>query len=244
VSSAQVRRRSIPRGVTVMYLQPLDGPARAAYHWPPMAPEEVAVTEGSEDAELVRRTLAGDRGAFEELIRRYMGAIFAIALREAPAASDAEDLAQECFVRAYHSLGSLDQPAAFRGWLKRIAVNLARDMARSRLRHGELGGAAGAPSGEEGDRLAEIQPASGDPSASQKVRLAETRREIVEAIASLPGEYAQVAAMRYVENLDYGEMERRLRIGREALRKRLHRANLMLRKALRRTFPELAEDSA
>ena len=137
------------------------------------------------------------------------------------------------------SLGSLEEPAAFRGWLKRIAVNLARDVARSRIRRGELGEAA-APEGR--DELIEIQPASGDPSASQKVRLAETRREIVEAIAGLPEEYAQVAAMRYLENLDYGEMERRLRINREALRKRLHRANLMLRKALRRTFPEFAEE--
>jgi len=206
-----------------------------------MTPEQVAVSAGLEDAQLVRRTLAGDRGAFEELISHYMGAIFAIALREAPAASDAEDIAQECFVKAYHGLASLDEPAAFRGWLKRIAVNLARDAARSRIRRGELGAAVGA-GGEEGDNLAEIQPASGDPSASQKVRLEESRREILEAIASLPEDYAQVAAMKYVEGLDYNEMERRLRINREALRKRLHRANLMLRKALKRTFPEFAEE--
>jgi DNA-directed RNA polymerase specialized sigma24 family protein len=50
--------------------------------------------------------------------------------------------------------------------------------------------------------------------------------------------------MKYVETLDYAEMEQRLRISREALRKRLHRANLMLRRALKRTFPEFAEDSA
>jgi RNA polymerase sigma-70 factor, ECF subfamily len=206
-----------------------------------MAPEEIAVTGGSDDALLVRRTLGGDRGAFEELIRRYMGAVFAVALREAPAASDAEDIAQESFVRAYHSLAGLEEPAAFRGWLKRIAVNLARDVARSRIRRGELG-AAPAPGIEDGDGLAGVQPASADPSASQKVRLEETRREIIEAITGLPEEYAQVAAMKYMEGLDYGEMERRLRINREALRKRLHRANLMLRKALRRTFPDYVEE--
>jgi RNA polymerase sigma-70 factor (ECF subfamily) len=204
-----------------------------------MEPE--AVSDGLEDAALVRRTLAGERGAFEELIRRYMGAVFAIALREAPAASDAEDIAQECFVRAYHGLSSLEDPAAFRGWLKRIAVNLARDAARSRARRSELGEGAAPP---DGDGLAGYEAPSGDPSASQKVRLKETRREIIEAIASLPEEYAQVAAMKYVETLDYAEMEQRLRISREALRKRLHRANLMLRRALKRTFPEFAEDSA
>jgi len=203
-----------------------------------MGPE--ASPDGTEDAELVRRTRAGDRGAFETLIRRYMGAVYAIALREAPAAADAEDIAQEAFVRAYHGLAALEQPAAFRGWLKRIAVNLARDTARSRARRSELG--EGAP--EEGAPDLPAQTPAHDPSASQKVRLEETRDEILAAITALPEEYAQVAAMRYVENLGYGEMARRLGLGREALRKRLHRANLMLRRGLKHTFPEFSEDSA
>lgn len=197
------------------------------------------VRGGLPDAELVRSARAGDRAAFELLVRRHLGAVYAQALREAPAEPDAEDVAQEAFVRAYGALSTLSDPAAFGGWVRRIAVNLARDAARARARHGEVGDP------ESPDLAGALAAPAGGPSSSQQVRAAESRRQILEAIAALPEEYAQVAAMRYVETLDYGEMSRRLGLGREALRKRLHRANLLLRRALRLTFPEYAaEDSA
>ncbi len=191
---------------------------------------------GPEDAELVRRTLSGDRASFEALIRRYMGAVYAVALREAPRQSDAEDVAQEAFVKAFNRLAELDDPAAFRGWIRRIAVNLARDVGRRRSRRMELSDHSGEPDSPN------IDVPSDDPSISHKFRMQEAREQVIAAIAGLPEDYAQVAAMKYIENLDYEEMADRLGLRREALRKRLHRANLMLRKALRHAFPELAED--
>jgi RNA polymerase sigma-70 factor (ECF subfamily) len=191
---------------------------------------------GPADAELVRRTLAGDRESFEVLIRRYMGAVYALSLREAPRQSDAEDIAQEAFVKAYNRLSELSDPAAFRGWIRRIAVNLARDAGRRKSRKMELSDHAAGPDS------ANIDVASDDPSISHKFRLQEAREQIIDAIAALPEDYAQVAAMRYIESLDYEEMAARLGLRREALRKRLHRANLMLRKALKHAFPELAAD--
>jgi RNA polymerase sigma-70 factor (ECF subfamily) len=191
---------------------------------------------GPDDAELVRRTISGDREAFETLIRRYMGAIYALALREAPRQSDAEDIAQEAFVKAYNRLTELEDPAAFRGWVRRIAVNLARDAGRRKSRRMELSDHAAGPDS------ANIDVASDDPSISQKLRLQEAREQVIEAIAGLPDDYSQVAAMRYIEGLGYEEMTARLGLRPEALRKRLHRANLMLRKALRHAFPELAEE--
>ncbi len=191
---------------------------------------------GPADAELVGRTLAGDRVAFESLIRRYMGAVYALALREAPRQSDAEDIAQEAFVKAFNRLSELDDPAAFRGWVRRIAVNLARDAGRRKSRRMELSDHAAGPDS------ANIEVPSGDPSISHQFRMQEAREQVIEAIAGLPEDYAQVAAMRYIEALDYEEMAARLGLRREALRKRLHRANLMLRKALKHAFPELAEE--
>jgi RNA polymerase sigma-70 factor (ECF subfamily) len=200
-----------------------------------MATREVEHS-GPDDAELVRRTISGDRESFETLIRRYMGAIYALALREAPRQSDAEDIAQEAFVKAYNRLSELDDPAAFRGWVRRIAVNLARDAGRRKSRRMELSDHAAGPDS------ANIDVASDDPSISQKLRLQEAREQVIEAIAGLPDDYSQVAAMRYIEGLNYEEMTARLGLRPEALRKRLHRANLMLRKALRHAFPELAEE--
>ncbi len=191
---------------------------------------------GPEDAELVRRTLSGNRASFEALIRRYMGAVYAVALREAPRKSDAEDIAQEAFVKAYNRLAELADPAAFRGWIRRIAVNLARDVARRRSRRMELSDHSSEPDSPN------IEMPSDDPSISHKFRMQEAREQVIEAIAGLPEDYAQVAAMKYIENLDYEEMADRLGLRREALRKRLHRANLMLRKGLRHAFPEFAED--
>ncbi len=199
-----------------------------------MAPDEIELA-GPDDAELVRQARAGQREAFELLIRRYMGAVYTLALREAPRRSDAEDIAQEAFVKAFNRLAELDDPAAFRGWVRRIAVNLARDTGRRRSRRMELSDHA------EGPDSASLDVPSGDPSISHQFRLEESRSQVIEAIAGLPEDYAQVAAMRYLEALDYDEMAARLGLRREALRKRLHRANLLLRKALRRAFPELAE---
>jgi len=191
---------------------------------------------GPADTELVRRTLAGDRGSFEQLIRRYMGAVYALALREAPRQSDAEDIAQETFVKAYNRLAELEDPAAFRGWVRRIAVNLARDAGRRKSRRMEISDHAAGPDS------ANIDMPSDDPSISHKFRMQEAREQVIAAIAALPEDYSQVAAMRYIEGLDYQEMAARLGLRREALRKRLHRANIMLRKNLRHAFPELAEE--
>jgi RNA polymerase sigma-70 factor (ECF subfamily) len=199
--------------------------------------EEASELAGPDDAELVRQARAGRREAFEQLIRRYMGAVYAVALREAPRQSDAEDIAQEAFVKAYNRLGELDDPGAFRGWVRRIAVNLARDTGRRRSRRMELSDHT------EGPESPALDVPSDDPSISHKFRMEEARGQIIEAIAGLPDEYGQVAAMRYIEALDYGEMAARLGLRPEALRKRLHRANLMLRRALRRAFPELAEEA-
>ncbi len=191
---------------------------------------------GPSDAELVGMTLAGGREAFEQLIRRYMGAVYALALREAPRRSDAEDIAQEAFVKAFNRLSELDEPAAFRGWVRRIAVNLARDAGRRKSRKMEV------PDHTADPDSANMEVASDDPSISHKFRMQEARELVIEAIAGLPEPYGQVAAMRYIEGLDYEEMAARLGLRREALRKRLHRANLMLRKTLRHAFPELAEE--
>jgi len=191
---------------------------------------------GPDDAELVRSTLGGQQGSFEVLIRRYMGAVMALALREAPRKSDAEDIAQEAFVKAYRKLSELADPGAFRGWVRRIAVNLARDISRRKSRRMEVSDHS------RDDEMTNVDMPSDDPSVSHAFRMTEARELVLEAISVLPPDYSQVAAMRYVESLGYEEMAERLGLRREALRKRMHRANLLLRKELKGSFPELAEE--
>jgi RNA polymerase sigma-70 factor (ECF subfamily) len=197
---------------------------------------EDAGPSGPSDAELVERARTGRREALEALVRRHSSAVLAVALRESPRACDAEDIAQEAFVKAFRRLDELEDPAAFRGWIRRIAVNLAHDVARRKSRRMEIS------AGTTDDDGTAAEPPSGAPSVSHHFRLEEARLQIIGAIAALPEDYAQVAAMRYIEALPYEEIAARLGLRRDALRKRMHRANLLLRQALRGAFPELAED--
>jgi RNA polymerase sigma-70 factor, ECF subfamily len=84
------------------------------------------------DAQLVQRTLGGDRGAFDELVRRYQRQIVAVAYRLLGNTPDALEVSQETFIKAYKSLPTLQKPEAFGGWLTRIATNLSLNFRRSR----------------------------------------------------------------------------------------------------------------
>src|ERR1700724_3218312 len=85
-----------------------------------------------DDRELVRRAQAGDREAFEELVRRHQHRVFAVAGGILRRREDVEDIAQQVFVKAYFSLKRFDQRAAFSTWLYKITVNECWDLLRKR----------------------------------------------------------------------------------------------------------------
>jgi len=87
-----------------------------------------------DDAELVAAALRGDASAFEELVRRYQDAVFAVALSVTRSYADAEDVAQETFLRAYAKLGGLRGPGKFGPWVTQIARSRALDLVRERKR--------------------------------------------------------------------------------------------------------------
>jgi RNA polymerase sigma-70 factor (ECF subfamily) len=107
----------------------------------PVVPVEVAVGKqlsgrkaatAAEDRELVRRAQAQDKEAFEELVRRHQHRVFAVAGGILRRREDAEDIAQQVFVKAYFSLKRFDQRAAFSTWLYKITVNECWDLLRKR----------------------------------------------------------------------------------------------------------------
>jgi RNA polymerase sigma-70 factor (ECF subfamily) len=87
---------------------------------------------GAEDRELVRRAQAQDKAAFEELVRRHQHRVFAVAGGILRRREDAEDIAQQVFVKAYFSLKRFDQRAAFSTWLYKITVNECWDLLRKK----------------------------------------------------------------------------------------------------------------
>jgi RNA polymerase sigma-70 factor (ECF subfamily) len=76
------------------------------------------------DFEVIQRVLAGDRAAFDILVRQYQQSTYRLAFRMTRNPEDAKDLAQEAFVQAYRSLGGFQQRSSFSTWLYRITVNL------------------------------------------------------------------------------------------------------------------------
>src|SRR5436190_15461434 len=87
---------------------------------------------GAEDRDLVRRAQTGDKEAFEELVRRHQHRVFAVAGGILRRREDAEDIAQQVFVKAYFSLKRFDQRAAFSTWLYKITVNECWDLLRKK----------------------------------------------------------------------------------------------------------------
>jgi len=84
------------------------------------------------DAAVVRKTLAGDRKAFDELVLRYQRSAMAVSYRLLGKAEDAQEVVQEAFLKAYKSLDTLEKPEAFAGWLMRIVSNLSLNARRNR----------------------------------------------------------------------------------------------------------------
>ena len=92
-----------------------------------------------EDAELARRAREGDDDAYEDLVKRYGPIAFRVAFLVTRDRDEAQDAAQEAFVKAYYALPRFRPELPFRPWLLRIVANEARNRARSGRRHGWLG---------------------------------------------------------------------------------------------------------
>ncbi len=88
-----------------------------------------------DDATLVRRCLAGDEASTRELLDRYQGAVFGLCYRMLGQREDAEDVAQDAFLRAFRSLSGWDACRPFRPWLLTIAANRCRTFLERRARH-------------------------------------------------------------------------------------------------------------
>ena len=176
----------------------------------------------TEDTELVARARDGDVAAYEELVQRYQALATRVAYVITRSAVDAEDAAQEAFVKAYYALPRFRSGAAFRPWLIAIVANKARDKLRARGRREGLA-----------LRLAEARP-SGDaaPSPEAAAFADEEHRVVVDALNRLSERDRQVLAYRYFLDLSEAEMAAALRVARGTVKSRLARAQKRLRALL------------
>jgi RNA polymerase sigma-70 factor (ECF subfamily) len=168
---------------------------------------------------LVQRARAGDVSAYEELVRRHQDVAFRTAVLLAGGAAEAEDAAQEAFVKAHRALGRFRADAPFRPWLLAIVANEARNRRRSAARRQSLA-----------LRLAEDRPAGeAAPSPEAAVLDHERRAGLLAALERLRPEDREVIGCRYLLELSEAETAEVLRCPKGTVKSRLSRALERLR---------------
>jgi RNA polymerase sigma-70 factor (ECF subfamily) len=183
--------------------------------------------EEASDEALVRAARDGDRGAFSLLIARHRELVFAYVFARLRDREEAEDIAQETFVRAYRSLGGLRRPGTWQSWLLQIARNLAHDsLRRGRVRRS-------AP-------LDETWPAH-NPSPESDLLSAECRRELAAAVEGLPELYRVPVLMRFGSGCSRREIAVALGVPESTVIGRLAGAMERLRRELGAVEPATKE---
>ena len=176
-----------------------------------------------EDAELVERAATGDLDAYGEIVRRYQGLLFRAAYLTTGVAEDAEDAAQEAFVKAYRAIGRFRRGAPLKPWLLRIVTNEARNRRRS----------SGRRSGLQ-IRAAEDRRVSGDavPSPEAAALEGERHERLIAAVNGLGDGERQAIAYRYFLGLDEEESARALGVARGTVKSRVSRGLARLREQI------------
>ncbi len=171
---------------------------------------------------LVERARRGDTAAYGELVRRYQPLAFRVAFVIVGSAEEAEDAAQEGFVRAYNALGSFRDGSPLRPWLLTIVANAARSRRAAAARHPTL--ALSAAADRPSDDAAQLPEAA--------ALAAELQRELLRAVHALRGDDQQVIVCRYFLNLTEAETAEVLGCPRGTVKSRLSRALQRLRRQL------------
>jgi len=173
----------------------------------------------AEELSLIREALRGDEAAFEAVIRAYSRRVYALAFGICQDASEAEDIAQDTFLKAWRYRRRLRDPAKFPAWLFATARHRALDLLRRRR-------SAPLPEGEtERPDDSQAQPGA-------HLEEAELRQTLRTALASLAERHRTAVTLRYLEGLDTRSIESTMGLSSGALRGILGRALASLRKTL------------
>ena len=181
------------------------------------------------DEELIARVLAGDDASYGTLVTRYRDYVYTIAVRIVGSDEDAEDVAQEAFVRAYRALPRFRGDSKFSSWLYRIATNRALTHLKRRRRRAD---AVDIESGSHVEAVVIDDGRSEAMSPELRVRDEEFRRAVRSAVLELPEQYRVVVTLFYLEERSYKEVVATLGIPMGTLKTHLHRARALLRDIL------------
>jgi len=168
--------------------------------------------------EVLERASQGDTGAFEQVYRAASGFVYNVALRITRDSADAEEVAQDVFMKIYHNLKSFQFRCAFKTWVYRITVNTAINSCRKSMR-------------EERDRVNDdniIESFPGGRSAAEGAIQSDIETRLNALLGMLSPEYKACLVLREIEGLSYQEISATLKIPVNTVRSRLKRARQAL----------------
>ena len=196
-------------------------------------PEQEAAQEAL--GRLVRRCVAGDPEAWQELVVAQHRRVYAICYRFTGSGTDAEDLTQEVFLKLYRNLASFDvERGSFQTWITTLARNLLVDhFRRTRLERASDSLDASFSGDDDGatlgDRLADPHPSPESHAAGMELRV-----RIQQALAQLSPELREAVILRDLEDMDYKEIAQVLRIPEGTVKSRISRGRGELARLLHR----------
>jgi RNA polymerase sigma factor (sigma-70 family) len=208
-------------------------------HTPPLSPisipkamitiEQRRIESRKEDFSLVRQALAGDQKAFHKLRLKYYTPIFKLISRMIHSREEVEDLTQEAFIKAFSSLASFNEEYSFSTWLYKIATNNAIDHVRKKkIQTFSINKPI---ESEESDYSFELPDTELEP--DQELIAAQRKKMLDDAMDSLPAKYRQVILMRHVDEKEYQEIAKILKLPLGTVKAHIFRARELLYKQLR-----------
>ncbi len=190
-------------------------------------PDSLEMTAAG-DERLIAAALRGDAASFGLIVERYWNLAVALALSRIEDITEAEDIAQESFIKVYAHMQKLRDPARFVGWLSRIVSQKCTDVIRRRSRERMV-------YGEEFDGM---ESASFTPSSNPGLTV-EQIRIIRQAVRKMPEKFRRLIIMRFVAGLSAVQIAKQLGKRPGAVRVRLHRAYNILRRDLAPVLEEV-----
>jgi RNA polymerase sigma-70 factor, ECF subfamily len=186
------------------------------------------------DIELVEGFKKGDAACFTELLERYTQKVHNLAVRITRNEEDAEEVLQDVFVTVHNKVDKFEGKSAFSSWLYRITVNTAFMKLRKRRQTPAISLEEVSPS------IKESWVGRGSDSSDVNYLSArhELRSELDKAISHLPEEYKMIFILRDVDGLSNQEVGEILKLSVPAVKSRLHRSRLMLRKKLQKYYQD------
>ncbi len=176
-----------------------------------------------EEKILIKKAQRGDSGAFEVLVRAHEGFVYNLALRSLNSEQDAQDAAQEVFIKAWTSLGSFRGDSKFSVWLYRITGNVCTDMLRRR----NLNTVSLTMDDSDGENV-ELEIADSAPTPHEALEKKERSKALQKALDSLPEDYRRAILLREGGGMSYDEIASATGVDIGTVKSRIFRARKKL----------------